>query len=152
MNKTHRDKETETEPKKKKKRRKRLLHMKAQKAVIRNKYSPALSSKVGSCNVQFPCHLYSIDTTSSSSSSSSSDDDNDSGSSSSSCEVRAKEQEDTQQGSHFGPSDHTRFGIWSVRLDLIMDGRNQIRSPPILDGPDHTKGNKENSCSRKSTN
>jgi hypothetical protein len=41
MNKTHRDKETDTEPKKKRKKEKRLLHMKAQKAVIRNKYSPA---------------------------------------------------------------------------------------------------------------
>jgi hypothetical protein len=98
--------------------------MKAQKAVIRNKYSPAWSSKVGSCNVQFPCRLYLIAT-----SSSSSDDDNGSGS----CEVRGKEkeQEDTQQGSHFGSSDQTRFEIWSVRLDLTMDGQN-------LDGRNQT--------------
>ncbi len=96
--------------------------MKAQKAVIRNKYSPACSSKVGSCNVQFPCRLYSIVT------SSSSDDDDDSGR-----EVRGKEkeQEDTQQGSHFGPSHQTRFGIWSVRSDLTMDGQN-------LDGRNQT--------------
>jgi hypothetical protein len=61
--------------------------------------------------------LYSIAT----SSSSSNDDD-----SSSSCEVQGKdkEQEDTQQGSHFGPSDQTRFEIWSVRLDFTMDGQN----------------------------
>jgi hypothetical protein len=63
--------------------------------------------------------LYSIATSSSSS------NDDDSGSSCS-CEVRGKdkEQEDTQQGSHFGPSDQTRFGIWSVRLDFTMDGQN----------------------------
>ncbi len=101
--------------------------MKAQKAVIRNKYSPAWSSKVGSCNVQFPCRLYLIAT-----SASSDDDHNDSGSSCS-CEVRGKvkEQEDTQQGSHFGPSDQTRFGIWSVRSNLTMDGQN-------LDGRNQT--------------
>jgi hypothetical protein len=99
--------------------------MKAQKAVIRNKYSPALSSKVGSYNVQFPCRLYLIATSSSSSA-----DDN---GSSCSCEIRGKEkeQEDTQQGSHFGPSDQTRFGIWSVRSDLTMDGQN-------LDGRNQT--------------
>jgi hypothetical protein len=63
--------------------------------------------------------LYSITTSSSSS------NDDDSGSSYS-CEVRGKdkEQEDTQQGSHFGPSDQTRFGIWSVISDFTMDGQN----------------------------
>jgi hypothetical protein len=63
--------------------------------------------------------LYSIATSSSSS------NDDDSGSSCS-CEVRGKdkEQEDTQQGSHFGPSNQTRFGIWSVKSDFTMDGQN----------------------------
>jgi hypothetical protein len=63
--------------------------------------------------------LYSIAT-----SSSSSNDDN--SGSSCSCEVRGKdkEQEDTQQGSHFGPSDQTRFGIWRVRSYFTMDGQN----------------------------
>jgi hypothetical protein len=68
--------------------------------------------------------LYSIAT----SSSSSNDDDS---SSSCNCDVRGKdkEQEGTQQGSHFGPSDQTRFEIWSVRSDFTMydqnlDGRN----------------------------
>jgi hypothetical protein len=63
--------------------------------------------------------LYSIAT----SSSSSNDDDNDNNCS---CEVRGKdkEQEDTQQGSHFGPSYQTCFGIWSVRSDSTMDGQN----------------------------
>jgi len=63
--------------------------------------------------------LYSIAT----SSSSSNDDDN---SSSCSCDVRGKdkEQEGTQQGSHFGPSDQTRFEIWSVRSDFTMYGQN----------------------------
>jgi hypothetical protein len=63
--------------------------------------------------------LYSIAT----SSSSSNDDDS---SSSCSCDVRGKdkEQEGTQQGSHFGPSDQTRFEIWSVRSDFTMYGQN----------------------------
>ncbi len=26
--------------------------------------------------------------------------------------------------SHFGPSNQTRFGIWSVRSDFTMDGQN----------------------------
>jgi hypothetical protein len=60
--------------------------------------------------------LYSIATSSSSS------NDDDSGSSCR-CEVQGKdkEQEDTQP---FGPSDQTRFGIWSVRSDFTMDGQN----------------------------
>ncbi len=63
--------------------------------------------------------LYSIATSSSSS------NDDDSGSSCS-CEVQGKdkEQEDTQQGSHFGSSNQTRFGIWNVRSDFTMDGQN----------------------------
>ncbi len=63
--------------------------------------------------------LYSITTNSSSS-------NNDDNGSSCSCEVRGKdkEQEDTQQGSHFGPSDQTRFEIRSVRSDFTMDGQN----------------------------
>ncbi len=63
--------------------------------------------------------LYSITTSSSSS------NDDDSGSSYS-CEVRGKdkEQEDTQQGSHFGSSEKTRFEIWNVKSDFTMDGQN----------------------------
>jgi len=62
--------------------------------------------------------LYNIATSSSS-------NDDDSGSSCS-CEVRGKdkEQEDTQQGSHFGPSDQTRFEIWSIKSDFTTDGQN----------------------------
>ncbi len=98
--------------------------MKAQKAVIKNKYSPAWSSKVGSCNVQFPLpplqHRHDL------------------------LLLRRQRQRQQLRSPGKGTRRHTtRVTIWTVRSNTLRNLERQIRShngrSQILDGRNQTE-------------